>query len=261
MSLLPTFGTFSFNENGFITEKIEFRQFAQRATIRAKIARREGIKVLSTEFGEKQITIIGFVTASSPAQLQSMLDDLKNLIQAEEGSLVVENGRTYRATVTNLVIPDEHYNQSKANFEVSFVTSDPFASGALLTVIQNVPSGTTTFSGYVSISGTFFVRPTIIYRPPDGDGSGRTGISKLVLVHEPTGQELTVSGFGNGVSLVYGVDISLNFDNFTSLEGATVKNNSGSFARWNTGDNNYFVQFTGPTVGGTIELSYQPRYL
>lgn len=261
MATLPTFNNFSFNDSGFITERIEHKSFADRSAIRSKIARREGVKLQSTEFGEKEITIVGAIIKSSASELQASIDSMKKFIQEEEGALVIETGRTYRATVTNLVIPDEHYNQSKANFELTLVSSDPFAEGSQLTVTQVVPSGLTTFSGFVMISGTFFVRPTITYNAPAGDGVGLTRISKIALTHMPTGQQVTVSGFGSGTSLVYNNTVSFNFDNFSTLEGSTAKDNSGSFARWSAGDNNYLLTFSGVSVGGTLQLSYNPRYI
>ena len=261
MPTLPTFNSFSLNDNGFITERIVFKGFAQRANVRAKLNRREGIKLLATEFGEKEITVQGVVIQDTATELQTSLDLLKKNLVTEEGSLVVELGRTYRATASNLVIPDEHYNQSKTNFEVTFVCSDPFATGPLLTVVKPVLSGITNFSGYVNISGTFFVRPTVVYTAPVGDGVGKTRINKLTLSHTPTGQEITVSGFGSGTNLTYNNTVSLNFDTFATLEGSSAKNNGGSFARWEPGENNYIVTFSGVTPGGTITLSYQPRYL
>lgn len=259
MPTLPTFNGFSLNDGGFITERIVFKGFAQRAVNQQNINRREGIKLLSTEFGAKEISVEGSVTATTPAALQALLDTFKKNLTTEEGSLVIESGRTYRATAPSLVIPDEHYNQSKTDFECTFICTDPFSTGASQTVTMNVPSGLLSFSGYVNISGTFFVRPTITFTPPAG--TGHTNIKKLAISHIPTGQQATVSGFGNGTDLAYGTNVIFNYDNFTTLEGATAKDNSGSFSRWEAGDNNYIVTFSGRSVGGTIALTYQPRYI
>jgi hypothetical protein len=77
---LPTFNTFSFNDSNFITERVVFKGYAGREVIRAHIARREGIKVLNTEFGEKEISLEGVVIGSSASNLQLLLDNMKKSI-------------------------------------------------------------------------------------------------------------------------------------------------------------------------------------
>lgn len=259
---LPTFDAFSLNDTNFISERITFKGFAARAVVRAKINRREGVKLLNTEFGEKEITVEGQVIAASASELQSLLDNMKKSLVTEEGSLVIEQGRTFVATVTQLGIPDEHYNQSKAPFMVTFVCSNPYSEGALLTAVTPVPSGTVSFSGTVNISGTYFARPTIVYTPPSA--TGNTLIRQLVLNHTPTGQSITVTGFNASSvgGLRYQDPITVNMDDFTILEGTSYIDSSGAFPRWDPGINAYTIIPSGRAFpGGSVTVSYQPRYL
>ena len=255
---LPTFNTFSFNDDNFITERIFFKGWGDRAITRAKVNRREGIKLLSTEFGQKEVTLAGIVVANSATQLQSLLDNFKKELTDEEGDLIIETGRTFKASVQNLVIQTQHYNQSVAPWEVTFVSTDPFAEGSLLSVTEVVPSGLLTFSGFVNISGTLFARPTIVFNP--AGASGNTNINNMVINHIPSGQDITVSGFGAG-GLDADQDVTINYDNLSVLQGSTAKDNTGSFARWEPGNNNYTITVSGIHVGGTVTLSYRPRYL
>lgn len=259
---LPTFNGFSLNDSNFIAERITFKGYAERAVVRGRINRREGVKLLSTEFGEKQIKIDGVVIGSSASNLQSLLDDLKKNLTVEEGALIVESNRTFSATVSALAIPDEHYNQSKAPFQVTFICSNPFAEGTSLTVVTPVISGTFTFSGRVNISGTMFARPTVIYTPPSSAGS--TFIRRIDINHIPTGQTITISGLGSGTlqGLGYQNAVTVNFDTFTSLEGTTGVNNSGAFPRWEPGTNEFIITASGRAFpGGSVSVTYAPRYL
>lgn len=257
---LPTFNGFSLQDSNFIAERITFKGYASREVIRGKVNRREGVKLLASEFGEKEIRIEGVIIGASASDLQTKLDDLKKYLTVEEGDLVIETGRTFLATVESLVIPDEHYNQSKAPFEVTFVCSNPFAEGIQQTVIMPVQSGLFTFSGFVNISGSMFARPTIVYTPPSA--TGPTGIVKMVLTHTPTGQAVTISGFGSGSSLGYQNPVTISLDDFTSLEGTGDINNSGAFARFAPGSNNYIITVSGKRFpGGSVALTYAPRYL
>jgi len=258
----PTFNGFSLQDSNFITERVVFKGYGKRSLIRGKINRREGVKLVATEFGEKEITLKGVVIGSSPSNLQSLLDNMKKSLTEEEGQLIIETGRTFNATVENLAIADEHYNQTRAPFEVTFICSDPFSVGQQLTVVTPVTSGIFTFSGYVNISGTFFARPTITYTPPNQTGS--TYIRKLTFSHVPTGQTTTISGLGSGAlqGLSYQNVVTVNLDNFTSLEGTTEIGNIGSFPKYEPGDNNYTITTSGRAFpGGTVTLTYQPRYL
>ena len=258
---LPTFNGFSLQDSNFITERIVFKGYAGREVITAHINRREGIKLLSTEFGGKEITLEGNLIADSASDLQTKLDNMKKALTAEEGSLIIESDRTFTATVKNLSIPDEHYSQSKAPFIVTFICSNPFAEGSLQTVVTNVPSGLFTYSGQVNISGTMFARPTVEYIPPTGPGTGNTLIKTLSLTHTPTGQVLTVSGFNNSGGLDYSEVVTINMDSFSALEGSDEIDISGAFPRWQPGVNSYTITVSGRYPGGQVRLSYNPRYL
>ena len=258
--MFPTFNSFSLNDGTFITERVIFRGYSTRGVIRAQLNRREGVKLLATEFGEGSIEVDGRVVAASASDLQSKLDSMKAALTTEEGDLVIETGRTWAATVNTLVIPDEHYNNSTAPFQVTFVCTNPFATGALLTVVQNVVSGLLAFSGLVNISGTLFARPTIAITPT-GFASGHTNIRSLTITHTPTGQMVTVSGFGNGTDLDYANPVTVDLDAFTALEGSTAKDLSGTFPRWQPGNNAYTITISGHWTNGTVTLSYKPRYL
>jgi predicted phage tail component-like protein len=258
---LPTFNGFSLQDTNFITERVVFKGYGDRGVIRAKANRREGIKLLASEFGEKEVTLEGVLVAASVADLQSKLDDMKKALTAEEGDLVIETDRTFHATVTDLAIPDEHYNQSKTDWSVTFVCSQPFAEASQLMAVTPVTSGVFTFSGSVNISGTLFSRPVIIYTPPTGPGTGNTRISTMSIYHVQTGQTATVSGFGSSAGLDYSNVVTINMDTFTALEGSSDIGTSGSFPRWEPGINTYTVTVSGRFPGGTITVQYQPRYV
>lgn len=258
---IPTFNSFSFNDSNFITERIVFKGYAGREVIRANIARREGIKLLNTEFGEKEVTLEGVIIGSSASNLQSLVDNMKKALTTDEADLIVENGRTFAATVKSLVIPDEHYSQSKAIFQASFICTKPYSVGSTITSNTSVTSGIYTISGSINISGTMFARPIITYTP-GSPTSGKTNITRLDIYHVPTGQTITVSGFGSGTNLSYQNAVTVDFDSFISTEGTTQIDNSGAFPRWDVGTNTFTITSVGHVFpGGSISVVYAPRYL
>lgn len=260
MATLPTFNGFSFNDSGLIAERIIFKGYADRAVVRANINRREGVKLLATEFGEKEIIIEGKIIKDSSSNLQTKVDEMKLLSTVEEGDLELESGRTWVATVKSMVVPDEHYNQSIAPYEITFICSNPYAHGQTISQSYPVTSGLFTLSGLIYISGTLFSRPTITYTPA-GAALGNTNIKKISITHTPTGQVILVSGFGNGLGLSYADPVIVNYDTFEATQAATEIDSSGAFSRWEPGSNAFTVTVSGRYPGGTVQLSYRARYL
>lgn len=256
----PTFAGFSLQDENFITERITFKGYADRELVSGKIARREGINLMNTEFGAKEIQIEGRVIASTASELQSLLDNLKKNLTTQEGDLIIETARTFKATVRDVSIPDEHYNQTTVPFEITFLCSNPFSEGTQLSAVTPVISGTFTFSGLVNISGSLFARPSITYTPPSD--TGETLIVRIDILHTSTGQAITVSGLGSPNSLLYQNEVIVNFDEFTALDGTTERNTGGSFPKWEPGNNNYTFTVSGRAFpGGQIAFTYKPRYL
>jgi len=257
---VPTFNAFSLQDENFISERITFKGYADRGVIRGKINRREGVKLLATEFGEKEVTIEGRVIADSASDLQSLLDDFKKNLTIEEGDLVIETGRTFNATVTSLAIPDEHYNQSTAIFEVTFLCSEPYAVSSQVIGVIPVPSGVYTVSGTFTVSGTLFNRPIFVYSPPEL--TGNTLIRMMRLYHAETGQTVTISGFGAGSSLSYQNDVTINLDDFSALEGSSTVDIGGGFQKFEPGINNVTLTASGRAFpGGSLTVRHQPRWL
>jgi predicted phage tail component-like protein len=256
-----TFNGFSLSDDNFITERVFHRSMAQRAIRKSRLNRREGIKILGTEYTEKQIEIEGNLIASSSTELQSLLDNMKKALSSQEASLVIDD-RTYTATLESLGVPDEHYNLSKAPYSAVFVCSDPFAVVDTVSANINVPSGQFTISGMVLISGTFFARPTFTYTPPNN--TGNTLIRRVDLYHVQTGQTVTASGFGSGAlgGLRYQNALVVDLDSFTVTEGGTVVDSTGGYQKFEPGTNNFTFTASGRAFpGGTLTVSYQPRYL
>lgn len=256
-----TFDGFSLSDDNFITERVVVKGFANRALNTAKINRREGIKLIGTEFTSKEIEVDGNVIADSASELQTLLDNLKKALQTEEGNLVVDN-RTYRATVSSLAIADEHYNLSKAPYSITFVCSDPFATTDQVSVTLQVSSGRATVSGQITISGTFFARPAVVYIPPAAQGD--TLIKSMRLYHTNTGQTTLVSGFNNNSQggLRYQDQLTFNLEQFSAYEGNSLLDTTGSYPKWQPGVNNFTMSPSGVAFpGGQVRVVYQPRYI
>ncbi len=255
-----TFNGFDLDDTNFITERIIFKGFAKRSIVTRNLARREGVKLLDTEFDQKTITLEGAVIADSAVALQTLLDNMKKSFTEEEGDLILESDRTFKATVGNFTIPDEHFNQSKTDFEITFICSKPYSFATELAAVIDIPSGVATVSGTTTISGTLFNRPTFLYTPA-GQASGNTLINQLDLLIVQTGQTVTVSGFGSGLGLDYANPVTIDLDTFSALEGNASRDTSGGFQEVEPATIDFTLTADTFYPGGTLTIRYSPRFI
>ncbi|MHA1842396.1 MAG: distal tail protein Dit [Candidatus Heimdallarchaeota archaeon] len=257
---LPEYSGFSLQNDSYITTEIEYRTWPSRSVTTKKIARKPGSKFVAEEFGEKRIDIRGYIKGTSIADLKSKIDDLYTVLQKTSQLLQIESGRYYTASVASMAVGDPHYSQDFVPFELQFVCADPFAYGDPVSATATVTSGTVIQTFSTTISGSYFAEPSIIYTAPSG--SGDTTTSGIRILHKQSGEWADWKGAGTeDIYLDYGDSITFDYKNYKVLQGTTQRNYTGTFSRWEPGTNEFEVTFGGNTVGGTIEITYTPRYL
>lgn len=260
----PVFGTFSLQDDNYITESVEYRTIPVRDLVMENIARKPGKKLLSTEFAERRIRLAGWILGTDSSDLATRIDNLhSNVSRKNSGTLSVDASREIEAIVASVVIPEPHYTQSMVPFEIDFLAVEPFWKGPQLTVSVTVTSGSSqphTQTVTVTVSGTVFAEPAITYNAPAG--VGQTTTSGVRIEYEPTDEFITWSGTVAATpTLAYGNLIKFDFQNQQILEGVTEVDPSGVFARWEPGETNFTVTYSGRAQGGSLDFVYRPRYL
>lgn len=257
----PTFGTFSLQDDNYITTDVEYRTIPARDIVLQDIARKPGKKVISQEFAERHIRIAGWILGDSSSDLIDKIDSLhNNVTRKTAGNLTIDTDRNIETFVASVSITDPHYTQTAVPFQVEFVAAEPFFRGTQQTATITVPSGTGephTLTTTITISGSVFAEPSIVYNAPGG--SGVTTTSGIIIEYGPTSETVTWSG-GNA-SLAYGNFAKFDYANQVLLEGSSVVDPFGVFSRWEPGSTNFTVTFSGQAQGGTIDFIYRPRYL
>lgn len=257
---LPEFDGFSLQDDNYITSNIEYRTIPNRSTNVGKLARRPGTKLIAHDFAERRVRLSGSIVASSNSELQTLIDNLhKNVTRKDEGILTIESDRTATAVVTNVVIADPGYTNDYVPFEMEFLMPDPFYYGNEQTIEITVVSGTSSINETITISGSYAAEPTIKFF---ADGTtGQTTLSGILIDYGPTGERLTWSGTGATTTLAYGGSVTFDYFNQQILESGIAVDIEGVFVNWEPEETNYTVTFSGTTQGGTLQFSYQPRYL
>ncbi len=256
---LPTFAGFSLQDENFISSIVEDRVWPARSMETSQIARRPGVKFTSTEFGERRIKVQGSIIGTDATDLQTKIDDLNTALQKKSQLLQTRPGRAYTASVVSIALGDPTYSQSYTPFELEFLCADPFSYASQVSATMTVVSGTISQSFSTTISGSYYAEPVISVAITGS--SGVTTTSGVTLTNSFTGEYVTWSGIGATPFLNYGDTLSFDFKSYKVLKNALQVNADGIYARWEAGVNDFQLTFGGNVQGGTVTVSYAPRYL
>ena len=252
----PTFDNFSLQDENYITSEIVYRTIPNRELESQKVSRRPGTKLISSEFAERSVSIRGSIIGTSPSNLQTLIDAIHtNITRKESVVMYTDSDRYGTATVRSVAIGDPHYSQDYVPMEMELVMNDPFFYGLQTSVSLSIPAGTTTYNSSITISGSVFAEPTFVYNSPAGGGVTTT--SGIKVTYGPTAEYVTWSGTG----LAQSSSVTFDYDSHRILEGTTEAALEGVFSRWEPGAQSFTVTFSGTANGGTLGISYPPRYL
>lgn len=255
-----TFDGFSLEDSNYIISDLNYRGGPRRDLIPQKTSRRPGVKYTNVEFSERQINMSGYILGSSVSDLKDKIDNMfKNIVRKAEGTLVIDSDRSINAVASQVIIEDPHYTKTFVPFELEFRSTEPFWKGAQQIIDLTVVSGTGTFTYTTTISGSAFAEPYFTYSAPSG--SGDTNTTGLSINYGPTGQTVTWSGTGGGeTSIQYSDVVQFDWGHQIITRNQANEEPSGVFARWEPGETSFTVTFSGTSVGGTLQMAYQPRY-
>ncbi len=257
------FNTFSLQSANVLTSSVTYRTIPAREIVMEDIARKPGKKLISEEFAERHIKLAGWILGSDATDLIAQIDSLHtNVTRKTSGTLSIDSGREIEAIVSSVSVDEPHYTQSMVPFEIELISAEPFWKGAQQTVSLTVTSGSATQpitqSVTLTISGSVYAEPSIVYTAPGSTGS--TTISGIKIAYNPTSEYVTWSGTSNA-TLAYGNFVKFDYENQLILEGATQIEPTGVFSRWQPGETTFVVTWSGSQQGGTLDFIYRPRYL
>lgn len=250
-----TWGTIDFQSDKIFTESIQYRSMPERVIGLANVSRKLGVKYLSSQFTTKKIVLQGHIIADDKDDLVEVIDDIQRVVGIAEQNLVIETGRTIKATLSSLTIPEQQYTQSTTAFTAEFIATDPYSTGVYQNASFTLPSGTLTDSRIVSISGSVYAEPTIALKGLSS-GADDSGITAVTLRNAQEGHEVTISGI---FPKSYTTEFAYQFEQVT-LSGV-LHDYIGEFGAWPARQTGLTTTLSGSNDYGTsVELSYSPRY-
>lgn len=261
----PQFNGFDLNDvniTGVITSNIYKGSTPERTIDIEQIARRPGGRVLNSEFQPREVSIKGYILGSNPSDLRTKIDSLHASVTSQrEGLLTIESDRQATALVKKVSVEENPYNTDYIPFTIDFILPDPFFYGTQLTASFTLPSGESSVTTPITVSGSYYMLPTLTLDV--ADDTGTTITSRVDITYETTGEAVTWSGASGEIELDYSDILQFDFHSQLITRNSTLQNTAGTYADFYPGTHNLTVTFSGSGdwVGGDMTLSYQPRYL
>lgn len=119
--------SFDFTGNYKITNLVYDSGTPQELNL-LKLARKDGAKLISSNYTPKEIMISGIITGTSIADLETNLDTFKKNTLITEGTLdtgYAGGYRRYTVDCSACTITRDNYNVTYALFELKYIASDP----------------------------------------------------------------------------------------------------------------------------------------
>lgn len=232
-----------------------------------ELSRRDGEKLISSNFGVKEILIAGIVKSTSLSGLETNIDELKKAVMVTDGNFDIDYAGEYRRYIVNCIsctVSREHYNITYAPFQIKFKVGDPpFAkaidaiSGSLtMTEAFSVENATQeSIQDSFSVLGSAIPKVKVRYKFDNiGD------ISSVDFINLSTSKQLNIS-----TAFTSGDELLIDHDNLNiTLNGEPVEF-EGVFPDLKLGSNSFESNLylsSGTTLDAyqTTNNSYKPLY-
>lgn len=244
----------SLQTTNIVTSTIQHDSSTPQEMHTLNLARRDGEKLIYTNFAAKEISLTGTIISTDQATFENFLDTFKGNFTVVNGSLVVNYGAGYRlyyVTTEYITLTRSSYNNVHVPFEIKFKVLDP--PFGLDCDINGVPIYTNAYSKTtladiestaVSLLGSASPKPKIKFTfDVAGDASG------FDLSNQTTGKQVTVAP-----TIVTGDVFSIDTDALKVTQNGEEINFTGTVPDFNIGTNNLVFDIYSST-GTTLEAS------
>lgn len=261
----PEYNGFSLNDinrTGVIASRVNINSTPDRQIEIEKVSRRPGGRVLNSEFDIRKIQIEGYIMGNSSLDLQNKIDNLNSHVTSQnEGLLAVSTDRQGTALVSKVNIDENPYNTDYVPYSLDLIMPDPFFYGGQNTATFTLPSGETSVTTTVTISGSYYCLPTLTIDVLDD--TGPTATTRIDVIYGSTNEIITWSGASGEENISYSDILQFDFNGQIITRNSEIQNSKGAYADFYPGERSLIVTFSGAGdwPGGDATISYQPRYL
>lgn len=229
--------------------------FPNRRVQIESLPRVDGAVELENLWGERLISMSGFVSGSTRSNLEDTKNALKAALAPRQQQLIVDtlstHGRFFYATCTSFVVPENPDNFRHLSWDAEFVCADPFAYALKETELTPVlvSSGTQIA---LQNDGDILIAPSFRFT------TAHTSSVRISLINRTTGQFITA------LDPISSVDV-LDIDSarFSLTRNSVEVDYVGEFPELAVGSNLFEVQLLSPAgvPSATVSARWRLRYL
>ena len=248
------FNNMDINNAVDITETASHNSAPNRSMSIYKIARRDGEKLVSAYFARKEITISGYIQASSKDDLEVLIDNFKSQFQVISGNLDIDYAnktRRYQATFSELTIPRDPDNTDWCPFMVKFIVPSGKGQDVNFNNVNYLGITSSPYTGTFINLGSAEALPQITITV-----NTQTSLSAISLKGTAATPTLTITRtFSNSDVVV------IDFSTYIVTVNGTAFNFTGAFPTWNSDSNTFVLTSTASARNLDVKFSYYPLYL
>jgi phage-related protein len=246
-----TFDGVSLEDSTYQTRFIKHESLPDRALAILKIARNDGVIIISDTYNQKIIEVRGILKGDSQTDLEQKIDTFTELISRTAKNLDIGYAGGTRRYIATAINPDDafdrdHFHISYVPYVIHFLV--PSGLGKDITETQNAYADITAwhYENTVTITGSYPAKPKIII---DFNTAGTC--DSIQFTNTTTNTQITISkdtgDFSNGDILLIDCE-----KRKVTLNGADY-DFDGIFPRFVVGTNNFQIDFFGASVTQDLE--------
>ena len=248
------FDNVNLNSNPYTVTELNHESVAERDVFSYELARERGSIVVSSEYRSKKIAVSGTIRGTSKDDLDSKIDDLKEVLNraAKNLDIAYSSGtRRYKqcyATVSP--IRRGRTDITKAYWDVTFLVPEGVgaSTSATTSAVNNITSAT--YNGSVSITGTAKPKPKFTITIDSVTGT----LNSIALQAGDFKIELQETLVAADV-VVFNMD-----EKIVTLNGVS-KDFVGQFPSFTPGANAFTITANGTTRQYDLSIEYFPTFL
>lgn len=253
-----SFNATSLQSSTIITQEIDHESIDGKQLDLQKLASRDGGKLLSANFSPRVIRLRGYIKGTSQANLESNIDDFKEVLNATTKNLDIGYAggtRRYVCDMARLSMVRMHFNLTFAEWEAEFICAKtPFGKPLDTTSSEYTITSLGTYAGSFVALGNYKPKPLIKITFTEV-----AGVNKVRLRNISTGDWIEVN---HPSEFVNNDVIKIDCDQYTVTVNDVAYDYSGFFPQFLPSGNDFRISFSpGIHYKVSVILIYYPFFL
>lgn len=216
------------------------------------LARKRGGNILLTDYGAKKFSIKGSITGTDRADLESKINDFKELISRQSKNLDYDYaGATQRliATSVKCEINRKGFHNTKAPFEVDFIAPDGVAYDTGVTTISLTGITDLTQASTIDVDGNVDPEMKLTI-----EINSLTAITAIEFLANGSKISITDTFSASDIIVINGRTMKV------TVNGIEVEY-TGIFPEFTIGTNSYEINSTGTAINYDADFEYTKTYI